>query len=137
MPKILKGIVVGSLMGVAGGIAGYFVVVFWLIAQGYLDSTDIVDIIRSKQAMYWILPYTFVCMVLSIYVASRKLVFGHYIVALAVAILVGFSIHSGPLKIVTIHMNYLPIGIGSLVGAFIAYKLNKSSQQDALTRATA
>lgn len=131
MPKLLKGIAVGSAIAIAGGIIGYFIVVFWLIAQGSSDSAELVDTIRSKQAMYWSLPYTLVCMVTSIYLASKNLLSGHYIVALGAAVLVGLSIHSGPLKIVTIHMNHLPIVIGGLTGAFLASKLNKPLKSDA------
>lgn len=131
MPKILKGITFSSTMAIASGVVGYFIVVLWLIAQGSSDSAEMVDTIRSKQAMYWSLPYTLVCMAISIYLPSRKLLSGHYLVALGTVILVGLSIHSGPLRIVTIHMNHLPIVIGALVGALFASKLNKSSQQDA------
>ena len=131
MPKLLKGIAVGSAVAIAGGIIGYFIVIFWLIAQGHSDSAELVDTIRSKQAMYWSLPYTLACMIIAIYLSSKKLLSGHYLVALGVAVLVSLSIHSGPLKIVTIHMNHLPILVGALTGAFLASKLNKPLKNDA------
>ena len=131
MPKLLKGIAVGSAIAIAGGIIGYFIVIFWLIAQGSSDSAELVDTIRSKQAMYWSIPYTLISMAIAIYLSSKKLLSGHYLVAMGVAVLVSLSIHFGPLKIVTIHMNHLPILVGALTGAFLASKLNKPLKNDA------
>ncbi len=133
MLQVLKGITVGSIAGLAGGVLGYFVVVFWLISQGVTDSSDMVDIIRSKQAMYWSLPFTFICIVMSVYIASRKLLSNPYLIAFGVIFIVGLCIHSGPLKLISIHMNNIPIVAGALFGAYLASKLNKSRQQDAQT----
>jgi len=126
MPKLLKGIAISSATAITLGIIGYFIIVFWLIAQGSADSTKMVDTIRSKQAMYWSLPFTLVCLAISVYLATRKLRSGYYLVALGTAILVSLSIYIGPLKIISIHMNLLPITIGALIGAFLSIKLNKS-----------
>ena len=126
MPKLLKGIAISSTVAITLGIIGYFIIVFWLIAQGSSDSTEMVDTIHSKQAMYWSLPFTLVCLVISVYLGTRKLLSGHYLVALGTTILVGLSIYIGPLKIISIHMNLLPIVIGALIGAFLSTILNKS-----------
>lgn len=130
MPKLLKGIAVGSAVTIAGGIIGYFIVIFWLIAQGISDSAELVDTIRSNKAMYWSIPYTLTCMVIAIYLSSKKLLSGHYLVAMGVSVLVSLSIHFGPLKIVTIHMSHLTIFVGALTGAFLASKLNKPLKND-------
>ena len=133
MQKIFKGIAIASLIGITGGVIAYFLVIFWLMSQGVTESSELVDIIRSKTAMYWSMPFTLICVLLSVYIATRKHNSSHYIVALATAILIGISIHIGPIKTVTIHMNHLPIVIGAFIGALVASKLNKSSKRDAVT----
>ena len=79
--------------------------------------------------MYWSLPFTFICIVQSVYLASITLLSSPYVVAFCVVIVVDLSIHFGPLKILTIHKNHLPIVAGALFGAFLACRLNKSRQQ--------
>ncbi|MEW8624168.1 MAG: hypothetical protein AB2551_00275 [Candidatus Thiodiazotropha sp.] len=135
MQPILKGIAIASLIGIAGGVIAYFLVVFWLMSQGVTESGELVDIIRSKTAMYWSMPFTLICVLFSVYFATRKRNSSHYVVALATAVLIGISIHIGPLKIVTIHMNHLPIIIGAFIGALVASKLNNSSKRNAVTGA--
>jgi len=132
VPKLLKAIAISSIAAITLGIIGYFIIVFWLIAQGSSGSNEMVDTIRSKQAMYWSLPFTLVCLVISVYFATRELLSGHYLVALGTAILVGLSIYIGPLKIISIHMNLLPVAIGALIGAFLSTKLNKSLKSGTL-----
>lgn len=126
MKQYLKGIGIGSAIGIASGIIGYFGVVFWLVSNDYSSAKEMIEIIRSKQAMYMSMPFTFVCMFMAAYFGGRSPEVKWYWVALGVLLIVGTSIHIGPLKIVTIHMNHLPIIFGSLFGAYIASKLNKA-----------
>lgn len=125
MKEYFKGIGLGSAIGITCGIVGYFAVVFWLVANGYDSGKEMTDIIRSKQAMYMSMPFTFVCICIGAYFGGRSPEVKWYWVALGVLVVVGISIHTGPLKIVTIHMNHLPIIFGSVLGAYLASKLNK------------
>jgi hypothetical protein len=76
--------------------------------------------------MYWSMPFSFLALLISGFIATRKLVLGHYWVVLIVALVVCLSIKIGPLKLISIHMSYLPILFGGMVGAFLASKTNKS-----------
>lgn len=73
------------------------------------------------------MPFSFLALLISSFISSRKLNTGHYLVAFVVALAVCLSITVGPLKLISTHMNYLPILIGSLTGAYLAKKINKSS----------
>lgn len=131
MSIYVKPILLGTLFGLMSGVVGYFATVLYLsIGQGVTESSELVDLIRSKEAMYWSMPFSFLALLISSFISSRKLHTGHYLVTLLVALVVCLSITLGPLKIINIHMNYLPIIIGNLTGAYLAKKNNKSSQQD-------
>ena len=132
-----KAISLGTLFGLLGGIIGYFATVLYLsIGQGVTESSVLVELLRSNEAMYFSMPFSFLVLLISSFISSRKLNTGHYLVATIVAFIVCLSITLGPLKIISIHMNYLPILIGSLAGAYLTKKINKSSQQDGSEAAT-
>jgi len=130
MSIYVKPILFGTLFGLMSGIIGYFANVLYLsIGQGVTESSELVELLRSKEAMYWSIPFSFLALLISSFISSRKLHTGHYLVTFVVALVVCLSITLGPLKIISIHMNYLPILIGSLTGAYLAKKINKASQQ--------
>lgn len=131
MSIYVKSILLGTLFGLMSGVVGYFATVLYLfIGQGVTEGSELVELIRSKEAMYWSMPFSFLALLISSFISSRKLHTGHYLVTFVVVLMVCLSITLGPLKIISIHMNYLPIIIGSLTGAYLAKKINKSSQQD-------
>jgi hypothetical protein len=101
-------------------------VILWLISQGINDSGALGEIIRSKKAMYLSMPFTLICVACAVYFATRKFDSAHYLVAVVSAIIIGISIHTGSLKIPSIHMNHLPIAVGAFIGALAAVRLNKT-----------
>ncbi len=129
----IKPIFIGMLFGILTGIIGYLTTALYLsISQGVTESSEL---LRSNKAIYWSMPFSFLVLLISGYIASRKLSKGHYWIALIVALLVCLSIRIGSLKIISIHMNYIPIIIGSLIGAYLSKKVNKSTQSDTITSA--
>ena len=137
MSIYVKPVLLGTLFGLLSGVIGYFATVLYLsIGQGLTESSELVELLRSKEAMYWSMLFSFLALLISSFICSRKLNTGHYYVAFVVALVVCLSITLGPLKIISIHMNYLPIFIGSLTGAYLTKKINKSSQQDGSEAAT-
>ncbi len=137
MSIYVKPILLGTLFGLLSGILGYLATVLYLsIGQGVTESSDIVELLRSNEAMYWSMPFSFLALLISGFISTRKLNTGYYLIAFVVALAVCLSIRFGPLKIISIHMNYLPIIIGSLTGAYLSKKINKSSQQDGSEAAT-
>ncbi len=137
MSIYIRPILLGTLFGIMSGVIGYLATALYLsIGQGASESSELVELLRSKEAMYWSMPFSFLGLLLSGLISSRKLTLGHYWVALIVALLVCLSISIGPLKIISIHMNYLPIIVGSLIGAYLSKKINKSRQKDGSEAAT-
>lgn len=131
MSNVVKPAIYGCLMAIGLGIIGYLAVVFYhVLVLGIDDSKVLVDIIRSKRMMYYSMPYTFTVLAISIALVVRKLQSGHLLVSIVVILVTAASITAGPLKITSIHMNYLPILFGGLFGAFIGKKINKSNHQD-------
>lgn len=123
MNQSIKAILLGSVVALALGLAGYLSTIGWLIgAAGVNDSGEIVDIIRSKQAMYYSMPYTLLSILLACWFAVRKLEKHRIAVIIVIALVTCFSITAGPLKLVSIHMNYLPIVIGGLIAFFVTKK---------------
>ncbi len=137
MSIYIKPVLLGTLFGILSGVIGYLATALYLaIGQGISESSELVELLRSKEAMYWSIPFSFLALFLSGFIASRKLIFGHYWVVLIVALLVCLSISIGPLKLISIHMSYLPIIMGSLIGAYLSKKINKSRQTDGSEAAT-
>jgi hypothetical protein len=131
MRTFTKSIILGSAVAVGLGIIGYLLVAFYqILILDMTDSAQMVDSTRSREAMYWSLPYTFIILVLANVLATRKHSSKHYFIGLVIILLTSLSITVGPLKIISIHMNYLPILLGGLVGSFIGAKLNKRLQSD-------
>ncbi|MGX1203771.1 hypothetical protein [Marinobacter sp. MBR-105] len=52
MNQHVKGTIFGLVITIGLGIVGYLAVVFYLISQGFDESNQIIDVIRSKNAMY-------------------------------------------------------------------------------------
>ena len=132
MSNVVKPVIYGSLLAVGLGIIGYLAVVLYHVSfLGIDDSKALVEIIRSKKLMYFSMPYTLIVLAISTILVVRNLQSNHLIVSLVVILITAASITVGPVKIISIHMNYLPILIGGLIGSLVGKKLNKSSQQDA------
>ena len=132
----IKPIFIGMFFGILTGVIGYLTTSLYLsISQGVTESSELLELLRSNKAMYWSMPFSFLVLLISGYITSRKLSKGHYLAALIVALLVCLSIRIGPLKIISIHMSYIPIIIGSLIGAYLSKKVNKSTQSDTITSA--
>ncbi|WP_396586612.1 hypothetical protein [Bermanella sp. R86510] len=130
MKSNIKRLIFGLIIAIGSGVLGYLCTVLYLaISMNIQDSKELVDIIRSKQAMYLSLPYTFLCLVFANWVATRKLISKHYYIGLVIILITAAAITFGPLKIITIHTNYLPIVLGGLLGAYIGKKHNKRISQ--------
>jgi hypothetical protein len=113
MSNVVKPVIYGSLLAIGLGVIGYLAVVFYhLSVLGIEDSKVLVEIIHSKKMMYFSMPYTLIA-------------------SIVIILITAVSITVGPLKIISIRMNYLPILFGGLIGAVVGKKLNKSSQQKA------
>jgi len=127
----IKPIFIGMFFGILTGVIGYLTTSLYLsISQGVTESSELLELLRSNKAMYWSMPFSFLVLLISGYITSRKLSKGHYLAALIVALLVCLSIRIGPLKIISIHMSYIPIIIGSLAGAYLSKIINKSRPID-------
>ncbi|MEW8074120.1 MAG: hypothetical protein AB2826_27310 [Candidatus Thiodiazotropha sp.] len=132
MSNVVKSVIYGSLLAIGLGVIGYFAVVFYHVsALGIEDSKVLVEIIRSKKMMYFSMPYTLIALAIATFLVVKKLHSNHLIASTVIILLTAASITVGPLKIISIHMNYLPILLGGLLGVVVGKKLNKSSQQDA------
>jgi len=132
MSDVVKPIIYGCLLIIGLGIIGYFVVIFYhvlFLEMG--DSKELLEVIRSKKMMYFSMPYTLIVVAISIILVVRKLQRNHLIVSLTIILITATSITVGPLKIISIHMNYLPVIIGGLIGALVGKKFYKSSQRNA------
>jgi hypothetical protein len=131
MNNVVKPVIYGCLLAIALGIIGYLAVVIYHVSVlGIDDSKALVEIIRSKKMMYLSMPYTLIVLAISIVLVVRKLHSNHLIVSIVIVLITAASITVGPLKIISIHMNYLPILLGGLIGALVGKKLSKSSLQD-------
>ena len=122
MKKFIKGSILGLVIAQVFGIVGYICVVFYLSSQGVSDSSEIVEIIRSSKSMYLSLPFTFIALLISVWIAVRKIESQNYVIAVIVILLTSLSITLGPVKLMSIHMNYIPIILGGLLGAYISTK---------------
>jgi hypothetical protein len=132
MSNVVKPVLYGCLLAIGLGIIGYFAVVFYhILVLGIEDSKVLVETIRSKNMMYFSMPYTLIVLAISTVLVVRKLHRSHFVVSIVVILITAASITDGPFKTMSIHMNYLPIIFGGLIGALVGKKLNKSSQQDA------
>jgi hypothetical protein len=127
MKQFIKGSIFGLVVAQVFGVVGYICVVFYLTSQGVSDSSKIVEIIRSSTSMYLSLPFTFIALLISVWIATRKIEYNKYLIAAVVILLTSLSITLGPVKLMSIHMNYLPIIFGGLLGAYIATKSHKAS----------
>jgi hypothetical protein len=126
MNSQIKGLTFGLIIAIGTGVLGYLCTVLYLsISLNISDSKELVGIIRSKQVMYLSLPYTFLSLVLANWVATRKLAGKHYLIGLLTVLITAAAITVGPLKIITIHTNYLPIVLGGLLGVYIGKIYNK------------
>ena len=122
-----KGLTLGLIIALGSGVLGYLCTVLYMyISMNIQDGKELVEIIRSKQAMYWSLPFSLLSLSFATWVATRKLSGQHYLTGLAIILITSATITIGPLKIITIHMNYIPIVLGGLLGAYIGKKHNKS-----------
>jgi len=131
MKSNFKGLALGLIIALGLGVLGYLCTVFYLsVSMNIQDSKELVEIIRSKQAMYWSLPFSLLSLLFATWVATRKSSGQHYITGLAVILITAAAITIGPLKIITIHMNYIPIVLGGLLGTYIGKKYNKVLQKD-------
>ncbi len=133
MRSLIKSIILGSALAIGLGVIGYLLVAFYqILILDMTDSAQMVDATRSSKAMYWSLPFTFIVLVLTTVLVTRKLTSKHYFIGFVIILLTSLSITVGPIKIISIHMNYIPIVLGGLVGSFIGSKLNKRLQSDLL-----
>lgn len=133
MISIIKPVIYGCLLTIGLGIIGYLSVVFyhtWVV--GMDDSSILVDIIRSKKSMYISMPYTLVVVFISCVLVIKKMSNYHMLVSVLIVLVTAASITTGPLKIISIHMSYLPIVIGGLIGALVGKKLNNHLQRNLL-----
>jgi len=127
MKSNFKELILGLIIALGSGVLGYLCTVLYLqISMNIQDSKELVEIIRSNQAMYWSLPYSFLSLSFATWVATRKLSGQHYLISLAIILVTAVTITFGPVKIISIHMNYIPIVIGGLLGAYIGKKHNKA-----------
>jgi|CEGF01.1.fsa_nt_gi hypothetical protein len=122
MNQYVKGTIFGLVITIGLGIVGYLAVVFYLISQGFDESNEIIDVIRSKNAMYWSMPYTLLVTILGVWLGVRKIDSRVYFVAAIIVLLTALSVTSGPLKIMSIHMNYIPIILGGILGGYAGAK---------------
>ena len=130
MAIYVKPIILGLIFGILTGIIGYFSVAI------ILSELDFPDFLRSNEAMLWSFPYSFLLLLISGVITTRNLIRGHYLIVIIVALSLCLSYRFTPLKLISIHMNYLPIILGSLSGAFLAKRINKSRQKDGSKAAT-
>lgn len=122
MNQYVKGTIFGLVITIGLGIVGYLAVVFYLISQGFDESNEIIDVIRSKSAMYWSMPYTLLVTILGVWLGVRKIDARVYFVAAIIVLLTALSVTSGPIKIMSIHMNYIPIILGGILGGYAGAK---------------
>ena len=126
MKNTIKPVIYGCLLTIGLGIIGYLAVFFYhTLAIGIDDSKMLVDIIRSKNAMYLSIPYTLVVMIGAIVLVTKNPKKHHMLIGVLIIIITALSITLGPLKTISIHMNYLPIVIGGFIGVLVGKKLNK------------
>ena len=130
MAIYVKPIILGLIFGILTGIIGYFSVAI------ILSELDLPVFLRSNEAMLWSFPYSFLLLLISGVITTRNLIRGHYLIVIIVALALCLSYRFTPLKLISIHMNYLPIILGSLSGAFLAKRINKSRQKDGRKAAT-
>ena len=132
MMPMIKGIIIGSVLFIILGLLGFVgVISYQVFILNMNDSAAMGDMMRSDQVKLWALLFTFISMILASWVSTRKLHNHIYIVA---ALLIGIAslvITIGPLKLVMLHGNYLPIAIGGIIGAVLGSKLNKSMHPSA------
>lgn len=120
---MIKGILKGSVIALLLGFAGYLGVFCWLaFVEGIRDSVTMADIIRSRTAMYYSMPYTLASVLLACWFALRKQQEHHNFIITGIVLLVGLSITAGPLKMALLHMNYIPIVLAGLIAAYINKK---------------
>jgi hypothetical protein len=132
MRNVVKPIVFGSLLAIGLGITGYFVVILYhTLILGVDDSKLLVDIIHSKRMVYYSMPYTLVVLVLSTTLVTRKIQSNHIFISMVIILITTVSVTLGPLKIISIHTNYLPIIFGGLIGAYLGKKLNRGYSRQA------
>jgi hypothetical protein len=126
MNSNIKGLIFGLIIAVGSGVLGYLCTFLYInVSMNIQDSKELVEVIRSKQVMYLSLPYTLFSLALAAWVATRKLSSKHFLIGLVTILITAVTITFGPLKIMTIHTNYLPIVLGGLLGAYIGKIHNK------------
>ena len=129
MIETTKSIALGCFLSIGLGILTYLTVVFYLILVNEIkDSILLVDTIRSRQAMHMSLPYTLAIMVLATIFAIKKSPKQYILVSVSIILITAASITSGPLKIISIHMNYLPIVLGGILGAWLGKRRYQPTQ---------
>jgi uncharacterized membrane protein len=68
------------------------------------------------------MPFTFVSLFIASWFATRKLESKTYLITGPIVAITALSITFGPLKLVSIHMNFIPILLGGILGAYIGSK---------------
>lgn len=127
MKSMIKGIVIGSVLFIILGLLGFLgVIAYQVLILNINDSTAMGDMMRSEQVKLWALLFTLISMIFASWVSTRKLHSHIYIVAILLIGIASLVITIGPLKLVMLHGNYLPIAIGGIIGAVLGSKLNKS-----------
>ncbi|MBP0050174.1 hypothetical protein H9C73_15730 [Marinobacterium sp. AK62] len=132
--SILMRVTIGSSLFFITGFVGLLVVITYLVF--ILDITDsevIGDMIRSHPFKNIALLFTLISMILSSWVATRKLNRNLYLTTAILIFICCLIITAGPIRYLIIHNNYLPILVGGILGAAISATLAKSMQAKELS----
>lgn len=126
---MLKRVLIGLLLFILLGVLGAFgVIAFQIFILKMDDSIEMSKIMLSDEFRYWAFLFTLLSMVLSTWIATRRLDKKIFLTSIIFIGSCSWAAHLVYQMFISIHSNYLAIVIGGGLGAAISYELNKPMQ---------